>query len=301
MQQVNGKSQGELSPSLLARIENLHLRAQKAARGALAGVHRSVHHGSSIEFSEHKVYVPGDDIRHIDWRVYAKSDRLHIKQFEDETNLRVMVMVDCSGSMGFSGSDRPAKLELSRTIAGAFAYLALRQGDGIGLQAFSSSHIRLVPIRSAGSHLLEFLHQLAKLEPNGETEIARAVDSVTEREKKRSLVFVLSDLFDRTRAGLDALARMAACGHEVVVMHLLDPCELDFDYETPATFASMETDERLFVHPRLLRRTFTDEMAAFVESTRTRLRSHGIDYRLIRTDTPAADTIAHLLHSRAMV
>ena len=291
---------------LLAEIENLQLVARQAAQGALAGIHRSLRRGTSIEFSEHKLYTPGDDIRHIDWRAYAKTDRFHVTQFEDETNLRVELLIDHSGSMAFR-SEVPrtpdqappvSKLEYAKMVAAALSYLALRQGDATGVTAFASEVTDELPPRATSAHLLEILTRLARIEPAETTGIVRSIDHFAQTRRRRSVAFVLSDLFDPDPDLYPAFRRLAARRHDVTVLHLLDPAELEFPYDNPSVFVSMEDPRRLFVHPRTLRNTFVSEMKKFIDRTSREMLEAGIDYRFVDTRRPVGEVLAEVLRTR---
>jgi len=285
-------------PQLLAEIENLQITARQVAHGALAGMHRSLRRGASIEFSEHKLYTPGDDIRHIDWRAYAKTDRFHVKQFEDETNLNVELLVDHSGSMGFHGEATPSKLDYARTIAAAFSYLALRQGDATGLTTFADGITGQLAGRSSSSHMLEILGQLAGLEATAPTGVAKTLNTFLQAKRRRSVVLLLTDLFDPDPALIESIVRLSARRHDVAVMHLLDPLELEFPYENPSTFFSMEDSRQIFLHPRILRASYVREMQQFLETTERALASAGVDYRRVRTDENPARVLAEFLRAR---
>ena len=289
---------GVVDAALLAEIENLHLRAQLAVQGALAGVHRSLRRGTSIEFSEHKLYSPGDDIRHIDWRAYAKTDRYHVKQFEDETNLTLELLIDHSGSMRFASGTNPTKLEYSRTLAAALSYLALRQGDATGLFGFASDVSVELPPRATSTHLLEILDRLTRLTASGRTGVSACLDQFSQSRRRRSVVFLISDLFDPSPSLHGALRRLAARRHDVTLLHVLDPAEVDFPYENPTVFASLEDERRLFVHPRTLRSAFLREMERFLAATARLCAEASIDYHRIVTATPAAPALAEILRRR---
>lgn len=284
--------------ALLSDIENLQLTARSVAQGALAGMHRSLRRGSSIEFSEHKLYSPGDDIRHIDWRAFAKSDRYHVKQFEDETNLRVEILIDHSGSMAFSHGGRPTKLTYARNLASALSYIALRQGDSTGLLTFATDVTDELPARASSGHLAEILTRLVRLQAAGPTGITRSIDRFAQARGRRAVAIILTDLFDPDPGLMDAFRRLAARRHDVAVMHLLDPMEIDFNYDTPSLFLSMEDSRRLFIHPRTLRHAFTVEMRAFLERTARALSEAGIYYHPVRTDEPPAQALGAFLRNR---
>lgn len=288
----------EPSPSLLAEIEGLQIAARQIVQGALAGVHRSLRRGSSIEFSEHKLYTPGDDIRHIDWRAFAKTDRYHVKQFEDETNLNVELLIDTSASMEFQSGALPSKLDYARQLAAAFSYLALRQGDATGLVTFSADGLEQLPARATSSHLMEIMHRLAGLQPHGATAVARSMEQFAQRSRRRAVVIVLTDLFDPAPELVDAFRRLTARRHDVALFHLLDPAELEFPYENPSTFLSMEDPRRLFVHPRTLRNAYVKEMRAFLERTSRTLAEAGVDYQRVSTAENPAHVMAAFLRAR---
>ncbi|MBC7792942.1 MAG: DUF58 domain-containing protein [Clostridia bacterium] len=290
----------ELSPQLLSDIETLQVAARNIVAGALAGAHRSNRRGSSIEFSEHKLYTPGDEIRHIDWRAYAKTDRYHVKQFEDETNISLELLIDSSASMAFAAEDRKPKLEYARTLGAALCYLALRQGDASGLVTFGTTVRDELPSRATSAHMLEVMTRLARLAPVGETSLVRALDQFAQRNRRRSLVVVITDMFDPDPNLLDAFRRLAARRHDVALLHLLDPVEIDFPYENPATFASMEDDRKIFVHPRTLRQQYVKEMHAFLERTSRALRESGVDYREVRTSESPATVLGEFLRGREL-
>jgi len=288
----------ELSPQLLSDIETLQLAARTIVSGALAGSHRSLRRGSSIEFSEHKLYTPGDDIRHIDWRAFAKTDRYHIKQFEDETNITLELLVDGSASMAFAGPEREPKLEYAKKLGAALCYLALRQGDASGVVTFATTVRDELPARATSVHLVEVMRLLAQLEPAGETSLVGALDQFGQRSRRRSLLVIISDLFDPNPGLFDAFRRLAARRHDIALLHLLDPVEIDFPYENPSTFVSMEDDRRLFVHPRTLRNAYVREMREFLTRTSRALREAGIDYREVRTDADPAQVLGSFLRER---
>jgi uncharacterized protein (DUF58 family) len=289
----------ELTPELLNEVEGLQLSARSIASGALAGMHRSLRRGASIEFSEHKLYTPGDDIRHIDWRAFAKTDRFHVKQFEDETNLRIELLLDHSGSMGFKSESSLSKFHYARALGAAITYLALRQGDSTGLTTFESDVTGELPPRAHSSHLFEILSRLAQLTPQGETGISPCLQRFAQTRRKKTIAIILTDLLDPSPKLETAFRQLVARRHEVAVLHILDPAEIDFPYESPARFASMEDTRKLFIHPRVLQSAYQKEMRAFLDTTETTMRGNRIDYHLIRTDTPPQKALASFLRTRS--
>lgn len=263
------------------------------------GLHRSAQRGTSIEFSEHKLYTPGDDVRHIDWRAYAKSDRYHVKQYEDETNLNVEIIIDQSASMNFLGGGTQTKLSFARKFAAALSYLALKQGDGVGLFRFSADEVARLPARASSMHLNEILVNLGASPGSGETMLSKHLAKFAIEIKKRSLVVVLSDLFDVDDSWLKTFNLLAAKRHDVVLIHVLDPHEASFPYDSPAQFSSMEDSRSILVHPRSLRNTYVKEMRRFLERVENKLREQGIDYFRFLTDTKPSQGLVNFLRTRS--
>jgi uncharacterized protein (DUF58 family) len=291
----------EIDPTVLADIGNLTLRARVVADSALSGMHRSRHHGTSVEFAEHKEYSPGDDVRHLDWRAFARFDRDYIKRFEDESNLRALVVVDSSGSMGYpaeKGTERLTKLEYAVTCAGALAYVLARQGDAVGLATFADTLDIRVPSRARRGHLQEILTVLEALAPKGPSKLRVALDALSEGLTRRSIVVIFSDLLDGGLEALEAIARLRARRHDVVLFHTLDPDELEFPFEDSTLFESMEDDRNVQIDARAIRDAYLDEVKKFLETAETRCRSSRVEYDLARTDEPPGKVLAHFLSRR---
>ena len=288
-----------LSPDLLARLATLKLRARAVAEGVLTGLHRSPHHGQSVEFAEHKEYTPGDEIRHIDWKAYGKTDKYYVKRFEQETNLRAWLVVDASGSMGYRGpAAAMSKLEYASTLAAALAYLLVRQQDAAGLVAVGAEVVRSVAPRAAASHLAALEETLERLVPAGPTRLDAAVDHVVEAAGRRSQVLVFSDLLDAGEGAIRRLARLRKRKHEVAVFHLLDPAELEFPFQDPTLFLSMEDDRRLEAHGREVRKGYLEVLGRWLEATRREAAEADVDYVLCRTDRPFDEVLLPFLARR---
>lgn len=295
----------ELPPEILSDIGNLTLRARTVADSALAGMHRSRHHGTSVEFAEHKEYSPGDNVRHLDWRAFARFDRDYIKRFEDESNLRALMVVDSSGSMGYPSDDRGrlTKLEYASTCAGALAYVLARQGDAVGLATFTDRLSMLVPSKARRGHLQEILSNLEALRPEGPSQLAVALDRLSEGLNRRSIVVIFSDLFDGGLDALPGMARLRARRHDVALFHTLDPDELDFPFEDSTEFLSMEDDQRVQIDARAIREAYMQELSRFLQKAEAGARSARVEYQRVRTDQPAGQLVARFLarriHTRA--
>ncbi len=291
----------ELDPSVLAEIGSLTMRARIVADSALSGMHRSRHHGSSVEFAEHKEYSPGDDVRHLDWRAFARFDRDYVKRFEDEASLRAVMVVDSSASMGYPGPDanRLSKLDYATTCAGALAYVLARQGDAVGLAAFTKKLELKVPARARRGHLQEILSTLEELKPEGPTRLDEALERLTEGLTRRSIVVVATDLLDGGLEALPGLARLRARRHDVVLLHVLDPDELDFPFEDSTEFLGVENDQRVQIDARAIREAYLEEVDRFLKEAETACRSARVEYVRARTDQGPGRLIASLLASRA--
>jgi uncharacterized protein (DUF58 family) len=274
-----------LDPVVLARLATLKLRVRAITEGVLTGLHKSPHHGQSVEFAEHKEYTPGDDVRRIDWKAYGKFDKYYVKQFEQETNLRAWLVVDASGSMGYRGAPgRLTKLEYASALAASLAYLLVRQGDAAGLVAVSDRVLRAIPPRAAAAHLPALVEVLSALPPAGETRLAAAVDHVLEQAPRRSTVLVFSDLLDGEEKVMRKLALLRRRKHDVTLFHVLDPHELEFPFEDPTLFLSMEDARQVEANGRDVRRGYLEVLARWLEEVRRAAGEADLEHVLCRTD-----------------
>lgn len=295
----------ELDPRVLAEIGSLSLRARIVADSANAGMHRSRHHGTSVEFSEHKEYAPGDNLRQLDWRAFARCDRDYIKRFEDESNLRGLLVVDTSASMGYPedahAKGRLSKLEYATTAAGALAYVLARQSDAAGLATFSGRLEIKVPSRARRGHLQEILGTLEQLRPDGKTALADALDALSEGTPRRMIIFVFSDLLDGGLESLDAIKRLRARRHDVVLFHVLDGDELEFPFEDSTLFVGMEDVTEIQIDARAIRGAYLEEMRRFIDRAKSTCRSAQVEYLLARTDASPARLLASFLAKRTSI
>lgn len=292
-----------IDPAQLSRLGSLPIKARVIVEGALSGLHRASVHGSSVEFSEHKEYSPGDELRHIDWRAYAKVDRYYVKQYEQESQLTVYLVLDASASMRFAGGGL-AKLEYAGLSLAALAYLVIQQQDKVGLLACGDRAIEtLVPPRARTTHLhdlLAVLDDLMKRGAIGDESPAAALRRISElARRRRSLIVLASDLFDTEDETLLALAGLRAQKHDVSVLHVLDPHELSFPYEGLTEFRALETTHRMLVNPAAIRREYLERMEQHLARCRNTLTSAGVDYHLATTDRPLEETLLELLVARS--
>ncbi len=288
-----------LDPEVLAKLGTLHLRVRAITEGILAGLHKSPHHGASVEFAEHKEYAPGDEIRHIDWKAYGRFDKYYVKRFEQETNLRAYLAVDASGSMGYRGAEgRMTKLEYASALAASLAYLLVRQQDAAGLVLVRGSVVHAVPPRAAASHLPAIVETLSAAVAEGETRLGAAVDWVVERAQRRAQVLVFSDLLDRDEKVLKKLAQLRRRKHEVTVFHVLDPAELEFPFDDPTLFLSMEDARSVEAHGRDVRKGYLEVLHRWLAETKRTAAEADVDYALCRTDRPLDEVLVPFLARR---
>lgn len=276
-------------PSELRKYSGLTLTARSVVEGFLSGVHRSPFKGFSVEFAEHRQYAPGDEIRHIDWRAYGKTDRYYIKEYEEETNLKAYLLVDASGSMGFTGKGtHPTKFQYAQYVAASLAYLMLHQLDAVGLITHDAKVRSIVPPKANPKHLLNVLKTLEQTKPGGETGMAAIWHELAAHYlKRRGMVVILSDFFDDIEALTKALRHLRHRHHEVILFHVLAPEEIDFPYSKLTQFRNLEDrGDRVRVDCRRLREEYLRNFQTFCEQLRRRAGNMRIDYHRLRTDQP---------------
>ena len=272
-----------LSPGIISRLNNLSLKARFVVEGFFVGLHKSPYHGFSVEFSEHRAYGAGDEIRHIDWKLWGKTDRYFVKQFEEETNLKSYLLVDQSLSMNYQ-STKVSKLEYAQLVAASLGYLMLKQQDAVGLTLFDDQIRVNIPSRSKRSHLNVILSQMENISAGPETHIAPVLHKTAEVIKKRGLIILISDLFDSPEEVLSGLQHFCYNGHEVVVFHILDPQELKLDFLQRTLFKDMESGEEMITEPWHIQADYQRNMNAFCNYYKIHCRKNNVDYVRITTD-----------------
>lgn len=288
-----------LDPKVLAEAGALSLKARIVADSVLHGMHRSRHHGSSVEFADHKEYSPGDNVRHLDWRAYARFDRDYIKRFEDESHLRGLLLVDTSASMGYRSGQRSTKLDYAALCAGALAHVLARQGDAVGLATFADQLDIRVPARARRGQLQEIVEHLERLEPRGTTSLRLALDTLAESMSRRMITVIMSDLLDAGEGAVEAIAKLGARRHDVVLFHLLDPDELDFPFEESTVFVSMEDDREVQIDARAIRKAYLEELERFVARVRSAAQGSRVEYHLLRSGSDPTEALTQFLVRRA--
>jgi uncharacterized protein (DUF58 family) len=291
-----------LDPLLLARVGDLELVARTIVDGLRSGPHRSPFHGYSAEFSQYRHYRPGDDLKYVDWKLAARTDRIYTKQFRETTDLAAAFVIDCSGSMGFSGEGPTAglsKLRYASMAAAALAYVIADQGDAVGLLAFQGITQTYVPARTGQHHLRGVLARLSQLQAAEMGLPHMAVRRAADLVKRRGLLLVFSDFYDQEQATLSEIRRAVRTGHDVAVFQVVTRSEIEFPYRTDTQFQDLESGQRVVTHAGDIRMKYKDALTEFLERWRTHARAEGVDYTLLVTDTPLDDALRDFLMRRS--
>ncbi len=286
-----------LHPEAIGRIARLDLRARQIVEGFLSGIHRSPYFGQSVEFLQHREYTPGDDLRHVDWKVWAKQDRYYVKQFEEDTNLRATLLVDVSGSMRY-GSGALDKYEYGCTIAASLAYLLLRQQDSVGCVAFDQAIRTKVPQRTKRTHLNSIIQALSASDPREDTDMQAVLRGAIEAYPRRGLMILISDLLIERDGLFKGIKLLRQHGHDVIVFHVLDDEELDFSFSGPTRFEGLELPQHLACNPRALREGYLEALQVYLDEVRRGCAKDGADYVRLRTSQPLDAALAAFLANR---
>ena len=281
---------------VLARVGGLGARARLIAEGALQGQHRSPHRGASVEFAQHREYVAGDELKHLDWKAYARQDRYVVKQFEDETNLRVFLLVDASNSMNYGA---PSKLDFGATVAASLAYVMLRQGDAVGLQVFGQALGEYVPPRGRPDHFWSMVRALEAAPVGGETRIASALEHISEVAGRRAAIYLFSDMLDFDPRTVGLLRELRRRRHRVDVLHVLHPDELSFPFDDLTIFEALESTEEELADPKGMRAQYVEEVTAFCDDLKRRLGEGDVGYRRVLTTDAIDALLLSLIGGRA--
>ena len=286
-----------LNPNAVSRLAGMELVARLVVEGFISGMHKSPYQGFSVEFAEHRQYMPGDEIRYIDWKVYGKSDRYYIKKFEEETNLKSYLLLDTSGSMAFKSEEQGAKskeeealssskLEYGCYLAASLAYLMLKQRDSVGLVIFDDQLRKYIPPRHGPKHLHAVMSELENASPGRETSISATFHELAQRIVRRGLIIIISDLLDDPEQVLRSLKHFRHKKHEVIVFHILDPAETTFPFDGPVLFRDLETRDQLSVEAELLRDEYLQQMNELISTYKSGCGASSIDYVQMDTSVP---------------
>lgn len=279
----------------------MELRARLVVEGFITGLHKSPYHGFSVEFAEHRQYMPGDEIRHIDWKILGKTDRYYIKQYEEETNLKSYILLDASRSMAFASEGNISKIQYASYLAAALSYMMIKQQDAVGLAVFDETISTFLPPHATKGYLRQILIALERTTASNRTAAGKAFHMVADRIRRRGLVIIISDLLDNPDEILAALKHFRHKKNEVIVMHVLDPMERSFAYDSHAVFKDMETSDQLMTEPWQIQNAYREEMAAFLEKYKRECRENYVDYVLLDTRTPFDTALAEYLSKRERI
>ncbi len=287
-----------LDPAVLHRLMAQPLLSRLPMEGTISGQHKSPHRGSSVEFAEYRNYVPGDDIRRLDWRVFGRTDRFYLKEFEAETNLRLYTVLDASGSMSFS-LNHGSKLEYARKLIATLSYLVIHQGDAAGLICAREESTLDLPPRRTPTHLQLITDSLTNLESRGTTNLVSTLHNLAEKIRPRALVAVFSDLFHDPEELLSAFQHLRFKKHDLAIFHLLDPAELKFEFDRPVRFVDLESNDSIVTEPALVREQYLAELNGFLNRIAAGCREFKADYRRVLTDQPYDRVLADFLVERS--
>ncbi len=286
-----------LDPALLKKLATMTLRARYAAEGYITGLHQSPLKGSSLEFSQHRPYSYGDEIKYLDWKVYGRTNRFYVKQFQEETNIRGYCLMDRSNSMGY-GSQEVSKLEYASYLSAAITYLMIKQHDSVGMITFGKDIEEYIPPRNFGGHLQLILKRLDNLTPSGKTDLSNVFNSAGKRIKKRGLLIIFSDLLEDPEKVTRSLKYFPYMKNDVIVFHILDRQEIELSDGGTIEYRNMETGRKIMTRPDIIRADYRRRITDYLEKMENGLRSHTIDYHRIITDIPLGDAISRFMEKR---
>jgi len=291
-----------LDPQVLAKVGKLDLKAKYVVEGFISGMHRSPFKGFSVEFAQHRGYVAGDDLKHLDWKVYAKSERLSIKQYEAETNLVTTLLLDASESMAYTSPNRKGlasdKLEYAKLIIAALSYIVLGQSDAVALGIFDEKLREFIPRSTRKVHLNRICAALENIEPQNKTGVGEVLHTVAQRVGRRGVTVIVSDLFDKIENILSGIQHLRHDGHEVIVLHLLDKDELTFPFEGLVQFKGLEYANQVLCQPRMVKKAYLEELNKFLTKMKAMCTRNGVDYVQVSTDTPVDIVLSAYLIGR---
>jgi uncharacterized protein (DUF58 family) len=286
-----------IKPDVLSKISNLELLARSVVEGFISGLHKSPYKGFSVEFMEYRPYIPGDNLMHVDWKLYARTDRFYVKQFEEETNTTLNILVDVSQSMSY-GSNGVRKVDYGFYLAATLAYFMIRQQDAVGITFFDDDIIQKIPPGSSKAHLHTLLTHLDRAELGAKSEFGKPLHALAEYQKQRSLVVLVSDLLDEPENLIEGLKHFRFNGHEVIIFHVMDPRELSFDFDDLAQFEDLETGEQMLIVPEAMREAYLENLDRFRSNLKKKCGHLGIDYTLLPSDRPLDFALFEYLAAR---
>ena len=287
-----------LDPSFISKLNSLELKARLVVEGFMVGMHKSPYHGFSVEFSEHRAYMQGDNLKDVDWKVFGKTEKFFIKQYEEETNLRSYIFLDSSNSMSYSSGEKISKLEYALTLSAALSYLMIHQQDAVGLTIYSEKINKFLPPKSSRAYLQEILKNLAVVKPSEKTNTSLSLSEAAEKIKRRGLVIIISDFFDDINSVLKSLKHFSYMKNEVIVFQILDPMEKSFSFGKDAIFKDLETGDELTTQPYQIQKAYREAMLEFTNRIKKECLNSNIDYNLIETSDPYDKALLRYIQKR---
>ncbi|OGU29248.1 MAG: hypothetical protein A2057_08370 [Ignavibacteria bacterium GWA2_35_9] len=288
-----------LDPSIISKLNSFELRARLVVEGFMVGLHKSPYHGFSVEFTQHRPYIQGDGLKNIDWKIYGKTEKFFIKQYEEETNLKSYILLDTSNSMNFASGNNFKKLDYASTLVAALSYLMIKQQDAVGLALYSERIIKYFPPKMSKAYMHEILKNLAVVKPSEKTRTAECLNLIAEKIKRRGLVIIVSDFFDDVNSILKALKHFRYQKHEVIVFQILDPAERSFSFGKDAIFKDLETSEEITTQPYQIQKSYRDAMNEFTGKIKSECLNANIEYNLLETSTPFDKALFSYIQKRS--
>ena len=299
MTQANLEYKNLLDPSIIPKINSLELRARLVVEGFMVGLHKSPYHGFSVEFIQHRQYMQGDSLKDVDWKVYGKTEKYFVKQYEEETNLRSYIVLDISRSMQFSSGNQVSKIQYASTLVAALSYLMMKQQDAVGLTLYADRILRYLPPKATRPYLQEILKSLVNIEASDKTNTAECLKSVAEKIKRRGLVIIVSDLFDNVDSIITSLKHFGYQKNEVIVFQILDPLERSFAFGKDAIFRDMETEQKISTQPYQIQKAYKLAMEEFIRKIKTECLNYNIDYNLVETSNSFDKALLSYIQKRS--
>ena len=287
-----------LDPTVLAGLANLELRARVAVEGFLSGLHKSPHRGFSVEFNDYRHYQRGDDMRHLDWKLYARSDKFYIKQYEDETNVRCVILLDTSASMDYS-SGGLSKLNYGVTLASALSYFIMRQRDAVGLITFDDQVRDYIPAKCRQPHLMHILRTLSTVESGTKTDVVKPLTDLAASLTKKSIVILITDMLDDEERIINTLQNLRGMGNDIITFQIMDDAELNFPFNEASEFIDMENNESYITSPAAIRKAYLNNLNEFLSYCKKKCQSSGVDYCLLNTAEPLDEALTSYMSKRA--
>ncbi len=299
MQRTSSDYKKYLDPAIISKLNSLELRARLVVEGFIVGLHRSPYHGFSVEFTQHKPYMQGDSPKDIDWKVFGKTEKFFIKQYEEETNLRSYILLDTSRSMNYASGGNVRKINYASTLVAALGYLMVEQQDAVGLALYAEKINKFLPPKATKTYLLEIYKLLSAINPSDKTQTASSLNSIAEKIKRRGLVIIISDFFDDINLVLKSLKHFRYKNNEVIIFQILDPLERSFAFGRDAIFKDLETLDEITTQPYQIQKAYAEAMNQFTQTIKRECLNSNIEYNLIDTSTPFDKALFSYIQKRS--